>query len=92
MRRVASSCHGKVRRFVLLVRANVEHDTGLEIDTMRRRVAFPATAVVVLSMAGSFVFGLLHHFLLPGPDNVFAQPPGTWRSAFQVSVALLALL
>ena len=41
------------------------------------------------SMAGSFAFGLLYHFVIPGPDNVFMQPPGTWRTAFGVSAALL---
>ena len=40
-------------------------------------------------MAGSFAFGLLYHFVIPGPDNVFTQPPGTWRTAFGVSATLL---
>src|ERR687897_2195660 len=40
-------------------------------------------------LAGSFAFGLLYHFVIPGPDNVFTQPPGTWRTAFGVSAALL---
>ena len=40
-------------------------------------------------MAGSFAFGLLYHFVIPGPDNVVTQPPGTWRTAFGVSAALL---
>ena len=40
-------------------------------------------------LAGSFAFGLLYHFVIPGPDNVFMQPPGTWRTAFGVSAALL---
>ena len=45
--------------------------------------------LLVASMAGSLVFGLLYHFLVPGPDNVFTQPSGTWRTAFGVSAALL---
>jgi hypothetical protein len=44
------------------------------------------------SMAGSLVFGLLYHFLVPGPDNVFTQPPGPWRTAFAVTAVLLSLL
>ena len=36
--------------------------------------------LLVASMAGSLVFGLLYHFLLPGSDNVFTQPHGAWRS------------
>src|ERR671913_474373 len=38
-------------------------------------------------LAGSFAFGLLYHFVIPGQDNVFTQPPGTWRTAFGVSAA-----
>ncbi len=48
--------------------------------------------LLVASMAGSLVFGLLYHFLVPGPDNVFAQPPGPWRDAFVVTAVLLSLL
>lgn len=37
--------------------------------------------LLVASMAGSLVFGLLYHFLLPGSDNVFTQPDReSWRS------------
>src|SRR5918993_1477895 len=45
--------------------------------------------LLVASMAGSLVFGLLYHFLLPGSDNVFTQPPGAWRTTFGVSAVLL---
>ena len=45
--------------------------------------------LLAASMAGSFAFGLLYHFVIPGPDSVFTQPPGTWRTAFGVSAALL---
>lgn len=48
--------------------------------------------LLAASMAGSFVFGLLYHFLLPGADNVFMQPPGNWRAAFGVTAVLLSLL
>lgn len=48
--------------------------------------------LLVASMAGSLVFGLLYHFLVPGADNVFAQPPGTWRAAFVVTAVLLSSL
>ncbi len=48
--------------------------------------------LLVASMAGSLVFGLLYHFLLPGSDNVFTQPdreslafPGAvaWQAHFE---------
>jgi hypothetical protein len=48
--------------------------------------------LLVASMAGSLVFGFLYHFLVPGADNVFAQPPGTWRAAFVVTAVLLSSL
>ena len=43
-------------------------------------------------MAGTLDFGFLYHFLVPGADNVFAQPPGTWRAAFVVTAVLLSSL
>lgn len=46
--------------------------------------------LLAASMAGSFVFGIVLHFLVPGADNVFTQPPGTWRTAFQLTAVLLA--
>jgi hypothetical protein len=47
--------------------------------------------LLVASMVGSLAFGLLYHFLVPGPDNVFTQPPGPWRAAFAVTAVLLSL-
>ena len=44
------------------------------------------------SMAGSLVFGLAYHFLIPGADNAFTLQPGAWRTTFQVSAALVLLL
>lgn len=68
--------------------------------------AAPAVAAVLLwsryrlagawllaaSMAGAFVFGILLHFLVPGADNVFTQPPGTWQTAFRLTAVLLPLV
>ena len=48
--------------------------------------------MLAASMAGSLAFGLLYHFLVPGPDNIFTQPPGPWRAAFVVTAVLLSLL
>jgi hypothetical protein len=49
------------------------------------RYRFAGAWLLAASMAGVFAFGLLYHFVIPGPDNVFTQPPGTWRTAFGVS-------
>ena len=56
----------------------------------RRRLA--GAWLLAASMAGSFVFGLVYHFLVPGPDNVFTLHHGAWVTAFQVSAVLLAAL
>jgi len=44
-----------------------------------------------LSLAGSFVFGLIYHFLLPGNDNVTAVH-GEWHMMFLWTAVLLAVL
>lgn len=49
--------------------------------------------ILTLSMAGAFLFGLYHHFVLIGPDHIFHVPgsPGSlWVIMFQVTAALLA--
>ena len=38
--------------------------------------------VLSLSMFGSLLFGLYHHFLVMGPDHVRSQPPSSWGIAF----------
>ncbi|MCA1717367.1 MAG: hypothetical protein LC781_11230 [Actinobacteria bacterium] len=44
------------------------------------------------SMAGALIFGLVFHFLVSGPDNVFTLNPGAGREAFRFSAALIALV
>ena len=48
--------------------------------------------LLAASMSGSLVFGLLYHLLVPGSDNVFTQPSGTWHDTFQVTAVLLSLV
>jgi hypothetical protein len=45
-----------------------------------------------LSMAGSFLFGLAYHFVLPGADNAMSLHAHPWTLTFQVSAVLLALV
>ena len=47
--------------------------------------------VLLLSMAGSLVFGVVNHFVVPGPDHVAHVAGGAWGSAFVATAALLAL-
>ena len=44
-----------------------------------------------LSMAGSFGFGAIYHFALPGSDNAMLLHPHPWTFTFQVSAVLLAV-
>ena len=44
-----------------------------------------------LSLAGSFAFGLVNHFLLAGSDNVM-EVHGEWHMLFMWTAALLAVL
>lgn len=46
--------------------------------------------VVGLAMAGSFVFGVVNHFLLSSPDHIAHVDP-QWRPLFTVTAVLLAL-
>jgi len=41
--------------------------------------------LLVLSMAGSLLFGLYHHFLVMGPDHVGEQIQGLWATTFALT-------
>ena len=45
--------------------------------------------VIALAMAGSFVFGVVNHFLLSSPDHIAHVDP-QWRPLFTVTAVLLA--
>jgi len=57
-------------------------------------LAWPAerlgTWIVALSMAASFVFGTVNHFIRTSPDHV-SQVSAAWRPAFTMTAALLAV-
>ena len=44
-----------------------------------------------LSMFGSLLFGLYHHFLSLGPDHVHSQPPSAWGITFVLTAYLLLI-
>lgn len=48
--------------------------------------------LLLLSMLGSFVFGVYYHFAAVSPDNVSQVPPGAWGTRFQLSAVLLAVV
>jgi len=43
------------------------------------------------SMFGALLFGLYHHFLIPGPDHVHSQPGSTSGTVFVLSSYLLLI-
>ena len=60
---------------------------GLVVARWSRRVG---SWVIALTMTGSFVFGVVNHFLLFSPDHVAHVDP-QWRPLFTVSAVLLAV-
>jgi len=44
-----------------------------------------------LSMFGSFLFGLYHHFLAASPDHIHSQPSGGWGTTFVLTAYLLLI-
>jgi len=47
--------------------------------TTKKRIGL---ILLSLSMFGSLLFGLYHHFLVASPDHVRSQPPSPWGIAF----------
>lgn len=54
----------------------------------RHRAGF---LLLLLSMGGSFLFGVFYHFVAAGPDNVASVPAHAARGTFQLTAVLLAL-
>ena len=49
-------------------------------------------AVLAVSMLGSFLFGVYHHFVAIGSDNVFTLDSSPWTMVFQLTAVLLAII
>jgi hypothetical protein len=47
--------------------------------------------LLAATMAASLAFGLYHHFMAPGPDQVGAQAAGFWGTTFGITAGLLFL-
>ena len=48
-------------------------------------------ALLLLSMLGSLIFGVVNHFLIASADHVLHLPAGEWRLVFQLTAGLLTL-
>ena len=44
------------------------------------------------TMAGSLIFGLYYHFIMPGADNALGLAPGEWSIGFFITSVLLAVI
>jgi hypothetical protein len=44
-----------------------------------------------LSMFGSLLFGLYHHFMAVSPDHIHSQPSGGWGTTFVLTAYLLLI-
>jgi ABC-type xylose transport system permease subunit len=60
---------------------------GLAVAWWNRRAG---SWVIALTMTGSFVFGVVNHFILSGPDHVAHVDP-QWRPLFTVTAVLVAV-
>ena len=61
---------------------------GLALSVWRPQAG---AALVALTMAGSFAFGVINHFIIPGSDHV-AHVAREWRSLFATTAVLLAII
>jgi hypothetical protein len=54
--------------------------------------AFTAgAALLVFSLAGSLLFGILYHFVIHSNDHVLHLPSSRWKLPFQITAVLLSL-
>ena len=55
------------------------------------RYARPGLWLLVVSMAGSLVFGAVYHYVVVSPDHVSHLPPGDAQGMFRMTALLLIL-
>jgi hypothetical protein len=61
--------------------------TGL-LWTAKKRLGL---ILLSLSMFGSLIFGLYHHFLAVSPDHIHSQPSGGWGTTFVLTAYLMLI-
>jgi hypothetical protein len=47
--------------------------------------------LLLFSMLGSLIFGVVNHFLITSPDHVLHLPASEWRLTFQATAVLLVI-
>jgi hypothetical protein len=58
---------------------------------MWTRYARPGLVLLVISMAGSLIFGAVYHYVVISPDHVSHLPPGVAQGLFRTTALLLVL-
>ena len=48
--------------------------------------------LLLFSMLGSLIFGVVNHFLITSPDHVLHLPASEWRLTFQATAVLLVII
>src|SRR5439155_25337554 len=51
-----------------------------------------AAGLLAVMVGASFVYGLVSHFLVPGPDNVVLIGSSTWTALFAATASFLCFL
>lgn len=62
----------------------------LALSLLWRRREEAGSALLAVSMAAAFAFGVYQHYLVPNPDNV-ASVVGPWSATFGWTAALVAV-
>jgi hypothetical protein len=55
------------------------------------RFAFAGAMLLAVSLAGSLLFGVYHHYVAISPDHVAHLPPGNLQGLFRVTAVLLVV-
>jgi hypothetical protein len=61
------------------------------LGLLLRRHRWLGGLLLLTSMLAALVFGVVFHYVLPGPDHVASVPAGSWQLLFQLTAGLLAL-
>jgi ACR3 family arsenite efflux pump ArsB len=55
------------------------------------RLARAGLVLLVISMAGSLIFGVIYHYVVISPDHISHLPPGDAQGLFRTTALLLVL-
>jgi hypothetical protein len=63
----------------------------IAIPWLWTRYARVGLLMLVISMAGSLIFGVIYHYVIVSPDHVSHLPPGAAQGVFRQTALLLVL-